>query len=328
MHPLKQSGQNLSNRNKPIVYCLMGPTASGKTDLAVKAAQTLPLELISVDSAQVYTGLNIGSGKPDADTLAIAPHHLIDIRDPSDAYSAAEFRADAISLINEIHGRARIPLLVGGTMLYFKALRDGMADMPHADAAVRKEIEQLAESQGWPAVHALLAELDPESAARIHPNDPQRLQRALEVYRVSGKTMTQLRAEEKKTALDPSKLPFDLRFLAIVPDQRQQLHEAIARRFQTMLDAGFVEEVELLFSRGDLSADLPAIKSVGYRQIWQYLSQQIDYDEMVERGIIATRQLAKRQFTWLRSWPELLILGSKSDDSLDKLLNIVEDASI
>jgi len=315
------------NSPDPAAFCLMGPTASGKTDLAVKLAQVLPVELIGVDSAQVYRGMDIGSGKPDAETLAMAPHHLIDIRDPADAYSAADFRADAISLVKEIHGRDRIPLLVGGTMLYFKVLRDGLADMPHADPRVRAEIEQLARDKGWDAMHAELAAVDPESAERIHPNDPQRLQRALEVFRVSGKTMTDLRAQEQASRLADS-LPFGLRFLAIVPEQRQRLHDRIAQRFQSMLDAGFVAEVEQLFSRGDLSADLPAIKSVGYRQIWQYLSGQIDYDEMVERGIIATRQLAKRQFTWLRSWPELTVLGSQCGDSLDELLNIVGSASI
>ena len=305
----------------------MGPTASGKTDLAVRLVQSLPVELISVDSAQVYRGMDIGSGKPDAEVLAVAPHHLIDIRDPADTYSAADFRADAISLVKKIYHRDHIPLLVGGTMLYFKVLRDGLADMPHADANVRANIEQLARDQGWPAVHAQLAAVDPESAERIHPNDPQRLQRALEVYQVTGKTMTELHAEERHSQFEDN-LPFDLRFMAIVPQQRQQLHEKIAQRFQSMLLAGFVSEVEQLYDRGDLSPDLPAVKSVGYRQVWQYLSGQIDYDEMVERGIIATRQLAKRQFTWLRSWPELTVLGSQSDDSLEKLLNIVESASI
>ena len=305
----------------------MGPTASGKTDLAVEVAQRLPVELVSVDSAQVYRGMDIGSGKPDAETLAIAPHHLIDIRDPAQTYSAADFQADAISLVMDILERKRIPLLVGGTMLYFKVLRDGLADLPHADRKVREEIEQLASDQGWAAVHARLAAVDPESAERIHPNDPQRLQRALEVFLVTGKTMTRLHAEEQE-AKSGDRLPFDLQFMAIFPEHRQQLHEKIAQRFQSMLRAGFVEEVERLYQRGDLSENLPAIKSVGYRQIWQYLSGQIDYDEMIERGIIATRQLAKRQLTWLRSWPELASLGSQSDDSLEKLLNFVESASI
>ncbi|MBT8146537.1 MAG: tRNA (adenosine(37)-N6)-dimethylallyltransferase MiaA [Gammaproteobacteria bacterium] len=318
---------SLSETSRPAAFCLMGPTASGKTDLAVKVAKRLPVELISVDSAQVYRGMDIGSGKPDVETLAIAPHHLIDIRDPSQAYSAAEFRADAITLVMDIVDRERIPLLVGGTMLYFKVLRDGLADMPHADRQVREEIEQLASDHGWAAVHARLAAVDPESAERIHPNDPQRLQRALEVFLVTGKTMTRLHAEEQDVKSGDG-LPFDLRFMALFPESRQQLHEKIAQRFQSMLRAGFVEEVERLYHRGDLSAELPSIKSVGYRQIWQYLSGQIDYDEMIERGIIATRQLAKRQFTWLRSWPELSSLGSQSDDSLEKLLNFVESASI
>jgi tRNA dimethylallyltransferase len=325
---MHRSNQDPSDSPKPVAFCLLGPTASGKTDLAVRLAQTAPVELISVDSAQVYRGMDIGSGKPDADTLAIAPHHLIDIRDPADSYSAADFRADAISLITQIHERGRFPLLVGGTMLYFKVLRDGLADMPHADARVRADIEQLAEQGGWAAVHARLAEVDPLSADRIHPNDPQRLQRALEVFLVTGRTMTELHAEEQLAASTSGSLPFDLQFTAIVPAERGQLHDKIARRFRSMLEAGFVTEVEKLYRRGDLSAELPALKSVGYRQIWQYLAGNIDYDEMVERGIIATRQLAKRQFTWMRSWPGLTILGSQTDDSLDKLLNIVESASI
>jgi len=322
-----KSTPNRPDSRDPLAFCLMGPTASGKTDLAVQLAQQLPVELISVDSAQVYRGMDIGSGKPNPEILAKAPHHLLDIRDPADAYSAADFRADAIALVKEIHGRDRIPLLVGGTMLYFKVLRDGLADMPDADARVRADIEQIARDKGWEAVHAQLAQVDPASAERIHPNDPQRLQRAMEVFLVTGKTMTDLHAEEQ-VARQADRLPFTLRFMALVPQQRQQLHDKIAQRFQSMLRAGFVSEVEQLYSRGDLSADLPAIKSVGYRQVWHYLSGQIDYDEMVERGIIATRQLAKRQFTWLRSWPELTILGSQCDDSLDNLLKIVETASI
>lgn len=311
-----------------MALCLLGPTASGKTDLAVRLAQIAPVELISVDSTQVYRGMDIGSGKPDAETLAIAPHHLIDIRDPADSYSAADFRADALPLIAQIHGRGRIPLLVGGTMLYFKVLRDGLADMPHADARVRSDIERLASEGGWAAVHARLAEVDPQSAERIHPNDPQRLQRALEVFLVTGRTMTELHAEERVAASDSESLPFDLQFMAIVPEERGDLHQKIAQRFQSMLQAGFVAEVEKLYRRGDLSAELPALKSVGYRQIWQYLLGNLDYDEMVERGIIATRQLAKRQFTWMRSWRGLTILGTQTDNSLGKLLNIVNSASI
>jgi tRNA dimethylallyltransferase len=306
----------------------MGPTASGKTDLAVELAQRLPVDLISVDSTQVYRGMDIGSGKPDRETLAIAPHRLIDIRDPGEVYSAADFLTDALATIGEVLESGRIPLLVGGTMLYFKVLRDGLAQLPTASPAIRAGIEQLAAEQGWSAVHRRLAEVDPASAARIHPNDPQRLQRALEVYLAAGKTMTELHAQGRLAAAASESYPFQLRFLALMPQSRQQLHEIIASRFQSMLRLGLVEEVEGLYRRGDLSSSLPAIKSVGYRQVWQYLSGEIDYDAMVERGIIATRQLAKRQYTWLRSWPELTSLGGRSDNSLNELLNILESTSI
>jgi len=314
--------------NKPAVLCLMGPTASGKTGLAVQVAQLFPVELVSVDSAQVYRGMDIGSGKPDPETLALAPHHLIDIRDPAEPYSAADFRADALTLISQIQARGNIPLLVGGTMLYYKVLRDGLAELPQANPEVRAEIEELARTRGWTAVHEQLAAVDPDSANRIHPNDPQRLQRAMEVYRVSGRTMTELHAAGSEMGNEDVNLPFTLRFMALVPEPRQQLHEKIAQRFRDMLDRGLIEEVDALYQRGDLSVNLPSIKSVGYRQVWQYLSGEIGYDAMAERGIIATRQLAKRQYTWLRSWPELTILGSQSNDSLDNLLNIGESASI
>jgi len=321
--------RGLAESRRPVVFCLMGPTASGKTALAVELVRRLPVEIVSVDSAQVYRGMDIGSGKPDRETLAIAPHRLLDIADPAEPYSAADFRHDATREVQQIISLGRIPLLVGGTMLYFKVLRDGLARLPAADPSIRAEIEKLAGYRGWAAVHARLAQVDPESAARIHPNDPQRLQRALEVYLATGQTMTALHAAE--SAAGPGSadaLPWDLRFLAIIPAQRQRLHEQIAQRYQSMLALGFVEEVEALFARGDLTPDLPAIKSVGYRQIWQYLSGEIDYDEMVERGIIATRQLAKRQLTWLRSWPELTDLGGPDDKSLSRLLNIVESATI
>lgn len=314
--------------DQPSVFCLMGPTASGKTDLAVAVARRLPVELISVDSAQVYRGMDIGTGKPDAQTLALAPHRLIDIRDPSEPYSAADFRIDALACIEQALAADRIPLLVGGTMLYFKVLRDGIADMPTASPQIRAAIEQLANEEGWPAVHARLAAVDPVTASRLHPNDPQRLQRAFEVYLASGKTMTELHGSRAQGDGSDAALPFTLRFLGLVPDQRSQLHEKIAQRFQSMLRLGLVREVEALYARGDLSSDLPAIKSVGYRQVWQYLSGQIDYDAMVERGIIATRQLAKRQYTWLRSWPELTRLGGCSENSLNAVLKLMETTSI
>jgi tRNA dimethylallyltransferase len=317
-----------SSITKPDVFCLMGPTASGKTALAVELVQQAPFDIVSVDSTQVYRGMDIGSGKPDAQTLALAPHRLIDINDPGEPYSAADFRSDAIEQVSQIVSSGRIPLLVGGTMLYFKVLRDGLAAMPKADQRVRAQIEQLAASKGWEAVHQKLAEVDPESAQRIHPNDPQRLQRALEVFTVTGKTMTELHRAQGLESSTGSENPFKLHFIAIQPQQREQLHDQIARRFMQMLDDGLIAEVETLYNRGDLSDSLPSIKSVGYRQVWQYLSGDLSFDEMVEKGIIATRQLAKRQFTWLRSWPELHRLECQPKKSLDKVLKIVACASI
>lgn len=290
---------------KPDIICLLGPTASGKTAVAVDLVQRLPLSIISVDSAQIYRGLDIGSGKPDADTLRRAPHRLIDIVDPAVAYSASDFRRDAAREIATVLDAGRTPLLVGGTMLYFKVLRDGLAALPKADPAVRKEIEMLAATAGWEAVHAELQLVDPESAARIHPNDPQRLQRALEVFRVSGRSMTALHEEERQQA--GPELPWHLHFLAIQPADRGVLHDRIASRFRQMLEHGLEQEVAQLFQREDLHSKLPALKSVGYRQMWQYLSGEISYDAMVEKSIIATRQLAKRQLTWMRGWPDLQI---------------------
>jgi tRNA dimethylallyltransferase len=280
----------------------MGPTACGKTRVAVELAQELPVEIISVDSALVYRGLDIGSGKPDAATLAKAPHRLIDIRDPAEPYSAATFRIDAIREMQDILRNGKLPLLVGGTMLYFKALREGLAPMPSADREVRARILELAEREGWAAVHRRLQEVDPVAAQRIHPNDPQRLQRALEVYEVSGRAMSELHAE--KPAGDAPDLPCDLLFLGMLPE-RAPLHEAIAQRFHAMLAAGFVAEVSTLRERGDLSVDMPSMRSVGYRQVWEYLDKKYDYAQMIEKGIAATRQLAKRQYTWLRSWAGL-----------------------
>lgn len=286
----------------PPAICLMGPTACGKTRVAVELAQELPFEIISVDSALVYRGLDIGSGKPDAATLAKAPHRLVDIRDPAEPYSAADFRDDAIQAMREIVASGKTPLLVGGTMLYFKALRDGLAPMPSADPEVRARILELAQREGWAAVHRRLQEVDPAAAARIHPNDPQRLQRALEVYEVSGRALSELHAEKPAGAAPD--LPCNLIFLAMLPE-RSALHAVIARRFMQMLDAGLVTEVSTLRKRGDLASHMPALRSVGYRQVWDYLDGKFDYESMIEKGIAATRQLAKRQYTWLRSWPDL-----------------------
>lgn len=289
--------------NRPLVLCLMGPTASGKTAVAVDLVQRLPLEIISVDSAQIYRDLNIGTGKPGAETLRLAPHRLIDILDAAEVYSAADFCRDAVAEIETVLSRGNTPLLVGGTMLYFKALRDGLAVLPRADQKIRQEIETMAVAQGWEAVHAQLQSIDPESAARIHPNDPQRLQRALEVYLVTGRTLTALHKQEKQTGSGRS--PYNFHFMAIQPADRSVLHNRITDRFQLMLEAGLEQEVAAMYTREDLHSLLPSIKSVGYRQMWQYLAGELHYDEMVEKSIIATRQLAKRQLTWLRSWQDL-----------------------
>ncbi|ACE82711.1 tRNA (adenosine(37)-N6)-dimethylallyltransferase MiaA [Cellvibrio japonicus] len=286
----------------PVIF-LMGPTASGKTDLAMRLREHLPVELISVDSTLVYRGMDIGTAKPSPEELAAAPHRLIDIRDPAEPYSVADFLVDAEREISAIHRQGNIPLLVGGTMLYFRALLDGLAQMPAADTSVRAQIEADAAQFGWPYVHQQLAEVDPDVAADIHPNHSQRVSRALEVYRVSGKTMTQLRREQQASGdVRAFEDRYCVRQIAISPRDRAILHQRIEQRFHAMLAQGLVEEVRRLYQRGDLHTDLPAIRAVGYRQVWDYLDDKLHYDEMVARGIIATRQLAKRQFTWLRGW--------------------------
>lgn len=290
----------MSEKLPPAIF-LMGPTASGKTDLAMKLCEQLPCEIISVDSALVYRGMDIGSAKPTAEELARAPHRLIDIRDPAQSYSAAEFREDALVEMAEIASRGKTPLLVGGTMLYFKALLDGLAQMPSADAGVRAGIEREAAEHGWPYIHQQLTAVDPQSAARIHPNHSQRLERALEVYRVTGVTMTELHARQS----DAPDLPYNITQLAIAPVDRAVLHRRIAKRFQQMLEQGLLDEVRALRARGDLTLDTPSMRAVGYRQAWQHLEGDLTLQEFVERGVIATRQLAKRQFTWLRGWQQL-----------------------
>ncbi len=317
----------------PPAIFLMGPTASGKTDLALQLADALPCEIISVDSALIYQGMDIGSAKPNAEILQKYPHHLIDILDPAQSYSAAQFRDDALQAMADITARGRIPLLVGGTMLYFKALTEGLAAMPSADPEVRARLEQQAASEGWAALHTELQRIDPVSAQRIHPNDPQRLLRALEVWHISGQTMTQLRAKqslEKQQLLasNGAHLPYNVATFAIAPQQRSVLHERIAQRFQQMLEQGFIAEVEALRQRGDLHVDLPSIRAVGYRQAWAYLDGEYAYDEMIERGIIATRQLAKRQFTWLRSWDDVEWLDSLSCNKMSQVLKRLERLSI
>jgi tRNA dimethylallyltransferase len=317
----------------PPAIFLMGPTAAGKTDLAIELTKVLPCELISVDSALVYRGMDIGTAKPSKALLEKYPHRLIDILDPSQSYSAADFRTDALQAMGEITARGKIPLLVGGTMLYFKALLEGLADMPAADAEIRAQIEAQAASQGWQALHDELASVDPVSAARIHPNDPQRLVRALEVFRVSGMSMTAHREQQSAQSAQASasgrhQLPYTVANLAIAPTDRKVLHDRIAVRFRQMLDEGFVEEVVALRSRGDLHSNLPSIRAVGYRQVWDHLDGKLTRDEMQERGIIATRQLAKRQFTWLRSWQDLHWLDSLASDNLPRALKYLGSVSI
>jgi tRNA dimethylallyltransferase len=285
----------------------MGPTASGKTALAIALCQQLNAEIISVDSALVYRGMDIGTAKPTAAELTMAPHHLLDIRDPADSYSAADFRQDALQLISDIQHRGKVPLLVGGTMLYFKALLEGISALPAADAAVRQQLEAEAREQGWAAMHQQLAKIDPVAAARIHPNDPQRINRALEVYRLTGQSLTKLTAEKTEP------FPFSVHQFAIAPTDRSILHQRIAERFMLMLEQGFEQEVQWLRQRGDLHIDLPSIRCVGYRQMWQYLDGEHSYGQMVEKGIAATRQLAKRQLTWLRGWPNLHWLKSEAE---------------
>ena len=305
--------------------CLLGPTAAGKTALAIEIVQRLPCEIINVDSAQIYRGMDIGTGKPDAATLARAPHRLIDILDPAQAYSVSQFRDDALREMADIRDSGMVPLLVGGTMMYFKALRDGLAPMPAASEEVRAGILTLAERDGWGAVHARLAEIDPSSAARIHPNDPQRLQRALEVYLVSGRSMTEWHQQgDDQVALQP----FDLHFVSVQPTLRSVLHERIAARFQQMLSDGLVTEVEGLYHRGDLDLAMPSMRAVGYRQVWQYLAGEYSFDAMREKGIIATRQLAKRQVTWMRSWNALRNFDSENPETVDQLLKLIERIAI
>ena len=305
---------------QPSAIFVMGPTASGKTGLAVALAQQLPVELISVDSALVYRGMDIGTAKPDAGTLAQAPHHLIDLIEPTEAYSAAQFRADALRLMADITARGRIPLLVGGTMLYFNALQNGLSDLPQADPIVRARLDAEALTIGWPAMHARLAQIDPATAARLELTDAQRIQRALEVWEISGKTMTQIFAEATQDAF-----PYRLLKLALLPSDRAVLHARIAQRFDDMLTAGLIEEVETL--RHDypgLHLGLPSMRCVGYRQTWQYLDGDFGLEALREKGTAATRQLAKRQLTWLRGMDDTLELDCLGGQLEDQVLTNIK----
>lgn len=333
---------------KPPVIFLMGPTASGKTDLAIALSKRLPIDVISVDSALIYRQMNIGTAKPTANELAQTPHALVDICDPAESYSVADFCRDAQREIRKSHLANRIPLLVGGTMMYFNALLNGLADMPATDEATRQKIEAEAKEKGWPALHAELMEVDSESASQIHPNHSQRIGRALAVYRMSGKTMSAFRQEqqaqkqaEKETHGQSGSEDFSSQYnlvqFALIPTDRSWLHERINTRYKAMLDQGFVDEVKALYARGDLHLNLPSMRAVGYRQVWEFLSGDNDYNVMVEKGMAATRQLAKRQLTWLRSWDKLysLEIDTKNatlavnfDKNLNKALNFLSFASI
>ncbi|CAM3945467.1 tRNA (adenosine(37)-N6)-dimethylallyltransferase MiaA [Vibrio aquimaris] len=290
----------------PLALFLMGPTASGKTDLAIRLRKQFPVEIISVDSALIYKGMDIGTAKPSSDELLKAPHRLIDILEPTEAYSAADFRHDALNEMRIISQQGKIPLLVGGTMLYYKALLEGLSPLPAANVEIRQQIEQEALTHGWDVLHDQLKQIDPVAAERIHPNDPQRLSRALEVYRISGKTLTEL------TQTKGDSLPYRVRQFAIAPKERSELHRRIELRFDQMMKAGFEQEVKALYARQDLHPDLPSIRCVGYRQMWEYLDGNSTLVEAIFKGICATRQLAKRQITWLRSWDNLTWLDSEN----------------
>jgi len=298
----------------------MGPTASGKTSLAVELVRQLPCEIISVDSALVYKGMDIGTAKPDAKTLAEAPHRLIDILDPAESYSAAEFRDDALREMKDITSAGRIPLLVGGTMLYFRALQYGLSEMPAADPETRARLDAEAEEHGWGHMHARLAEVDPVTAERLHPNDPQRIQRALEVYELTGMPLSEYHRSQNS---DP--LPYQIFKLAVLPQDRSILHERISQRFDDMLAQGFMDEVRQLYARGDLHTGLPSIRTVGYRQAWEHFEGKWTYEEMIEKAKTATRNLAKRQHTWLRSEQGVTIFESTDLKILHKALKFLED---
>ncbi len=309
----------MPDEHPPVVF-LQGPTGAGKTDLAVALVERLPLAIISVDSAMVYRGLDIGTAKPDAATRARAPHRLIDILDPSEPYSAARFRQDALAEIAAIHATGRIPLLVGGTGLYFRALERGLSRLPAADPLVRARLDREREQYGTSGLHERLVRLDPEAAARIHPNDPQRILRALEVFELTGQPLSKL-----QSAGGNETLPFRVVKLAIAPRDRGPLQQRIEHRFHAMLTLGLVDEVAGLRARGDLGLSLPALRAVGYRQVWQYLDGLLDYDIMVKRGIIATRQFAKRQLTWLRAEESLIWLDSTAPGLLDCAYHVLRE---
>ena len=312
----------MSERNRlPPAICLMGPTASGKTAVSLGLTLRFPLEIVSVDSAQVFRDMDIGTAKPDRATLEKFPHHLIDLISPEESYSAARFRSDALRVMAEITARGRIPLLAGGTMLYFKALRDGLSDLPQADAELRRAIDEEAQRRGWPALHADLAALDSAAAARLKPTDAQRIQRALEVVRLTGAPLAESIARRTEAAV-----PYRLIQLALQPSDRAVLHARIARRFDAMLEAGLIDEVSALRRKYRLHAGLPSMRCVGYRQVWDYLEGRSDRAALREKGIAATRQLAKRQLTWLRAWEDVASLDCLAGDPVGQAAGILEAA--
>jgi tRNA dimethylallyltransferase len=300
-----------------LLFCLMGPTASGKTALACELVQHLPVEIISVDSAMVYRGMNIGTAKPDAETLRQAPHHLIDILDPLDSYSAANFCEDVARLSERILNQGKIPLLVGGTMMYFRSLQQGLSSLPEADESIRAQLLQQAQEHGWAYMHQELTRIDPVTATRIHPNDTQRIQRALEVYQLTKKPLSEFLSSGKEASA--------YRFVnfSLIPDDRAWLHQRIALRFEQMLAEGFINEVEELLQKWPLTLEHPSMRSVGYRQVLLYLQGEYDRQTLGEKGIAATRQVAKRQLTWLRHWPEMQFFAAENPASTAKIMAIM-----
>jgi tRNA dimethylallyltransferase len=320
--------------DKPLALFLMGPTAAGKTDLAISLVEQGNCEIISVDSAQVYRGMDIGAAKPDAETLRRAPHHLIDLCDPAESYSAVSFRRDALKVMADITARGKVPLLTGGTMLYYKSLVEPMANLPAGNETVRRAIDVKMQESGLKALVQELAEVDPDAYAKIDLQNPQRVQRALEVYRISGRPISSFWAEGvhdgkgKLSEVAIEQFPYRLAQFVVMPDDRKVLHQRIEKRFQIMLEQGFEDEVKRLYQRGDLHLDLPSIRCVGYRQMWQYFEGDFDYDTMIEKGVAATRQLAKRQLTWIRGWPQLTHLDTEKKASTEYTQKVIQEANL